>query len=64
MTNETTNTPWTPNETYKVGDLVQQEWPIEPSWWRRVFLREKPRQELKTFQVLSTGRGGLWQMIN
>ena len=46
-----------PLKQLKVGDRVSMEMPVYPSWWRRVFLREKPKTVMTTYEVTSLGIG-------
>jgi hypothetical protein len=36
---------------YKVGDIFTYGEEVHPTWWRRVFLREKPRVVLQTVEL-------------
>jgi hypothetical protein len=36
---------------YKVNDIFTYGEEVHPTWWRRVFLREKPRVVLQTVEL-------------
>ena len=43
---------------HKVGDTFSYGEEVHPTWWRRVFLREKPRTVLKTAVITAIAKTG------
>jgi hypothetical protein len=43
---------------HKVGDTFTYGEELRPTWWRRVFLREKPRTVLKTAVITAIAETG------
>jgi hypothetical protein len=62
MTDQTKSTPWTPCAQYTKGDRVEREITVYPSWWRRVFLRKKPKTVVKIYEATQTGGAGVWMI--